>query len=63
MINGFVSLRVPEIALAYAKARVVRIGQIHILPRDPINRVELASVQKTFDWSNEGPGRQALDQG
>jgi len=56
MVNEFASLRVPEIALVYAKAWVMRVAQIHVLPWDSIDRVDPAGVQKTLDWSNEGPG-------
>jgi hypothetical protein len=36
MINAFASLRVPEIALGYAKTWMTWIAQIHVVPGDLI---------------------------
>ena len=63
MINDFVSLRVPEVALAYAKPRVNRVAQVHVLPRHPIDRIETAAVQESIDGSHQSPRRQSLNEG
>ncbi len=61
MSNAFASLRVPEIALGYAKRWMTWIAQIHVVPRDLIERVELVDSQEPRNRANQTPCRQSLD--
>src|SRR6266516_3718242 len=50
----------PEIAPDGSEFRVTRIGQIHVLPRNFIERIKLMGVKELVDRPDECPRRQSV---
>jgi hypothetical protein len=62
-VDTFDSLRVPQVSLGDPEARVARITQIHVLPRNLVGRIDTAFGKESPDGPHERPGRQSLDYG